>query len=48
MRGVTLFEIADGQIVAGRLYMEDVERDVAGIEQTVEALSGRRPRPAQQ
>ena len=45
MRGVTLFEIADDQIVAGRLYMEDVERDVAGIEQAVEALSGRRPRP---
>lgn len=48
MRGVTLFEIADDQIVAGRLYMEDVERDVASIEQAVEALSGRRPRPAQQ
>jgi len=48
MRGVTLFEVADDQIVAGRLYMEDVERDVVGIEQTVEALSGSRPRPAQQ
>src|SRR5690242_14691503 len=48
MRGVTLFEIANDQIVAGRLYMEDVERDVTGIEQAVEALSGRRPRPAQQ
>src|SRR5262245_47126015 len=48
MRGVTLFEITDGQIVAGRLYMEDVERDVTGIEQAVEALSGRRPRPAAQ
>ena len=48
MRGVTLFEITDGQIVAGRLYMEEVERDVVGIEQTVEALSGQRPRPAQQ
>jgi hypothetical protein len=48
MRGVTLFEIADGQVAAGRLYMEDVEGDVAGIEQAVEALSGRRPRPAQQ
>jgi hypothetical protein len=48
MRGVTLFEIADDQVVAGRLYMEDVERDVTGIEQAVEALSGRRPRPAQQ
>ena len=48
MRGVTLFEVADDQIVAGRLYMEDVERDVTGIEQAVEALSGRLPRPAQQ
>jgi limonene-1,2-epoxide hydrolase len=48
MRGVTLLEIADDQIVAGRLYMEDVERDAAGIEQAVEALAGRRPRPAQQ
>ncbi len=32
-------------VVAGRLYLEDVERDVVGIEQAVEALSGRtRPR----
>src|SRR5881394_3667271 len=45
MRGVTLFEVTGGQIVAGRLYMEDVERDVLGIEQAVEDLSGRRPRP---
>ena len=44
MRGVTLFEITDGQIAAGWLYMEDVERDAAGIEQAVETLSGRRPR----
>jgi hypothetical protein len=43
MRGVTLFEVTDDQIVAGRLYLEDVERDVTGIEQAVEALSGRRP-----
>jgi limonene-1,2-epoxide hydrolase len=48
MRGVTLFEVADDQFVAGRLYMEDVERVVTGIEQAVEALSGRRPRPARQ
>jgi limonene-1,2-epoxide hydrolase len=48
VRGVTLFEITGDQIVAGRLYLEDVERDLAGIEQAVEALSGRRPRPAQQ
>ena len=48
MRGVTLFEVADGQIVAGRLFLEDVEQDAVGIEQTVEDLSGRRPRPAAQ
>ena len=48
MRGVTLFEIIDDQIVAGRLYMEELEQDAVGIEQTVEALSGHRPRPAQQ
>jgi hypothetical protein len=40
MRGVTLFETAGGQIVAGRLYLEDVERDAIGIEQAVQVLSG--------
>jgi hypothetical protein len=45
VRGLTLFEITDDQIVAGRSYMEDVEREVAGTEEAVEALSGRRPRP---
>ena len=39
MRGVTLFEVA-GQVCRWRLYVEDVERDVAGIEQAVEDLSG--------
>ena len=48
MRGVTLFEVTGGQVVAGRLYLEDVERDVISIEQAVQDLSGRRPRPAQQ
>ena len=46
MRGVTLFEITNGQIAAGRLYMEDVERDPTGIEEAVQDLSGHRPRPA--
>jgi hypothetical protein len=40
---VTLFEIEDDQITAGRLYMEDVEREHGGIEQAVEALSGHKP-----
>jgi hypothetical protein len=44
VRGITLFEIIDGKIVAGWLYLEDVERQVVGIEGAVEALSGRRPR----
>jgi limonene-1,2-epoxide hydrolase len=46
-RGVTLFDITDDQIVAGRLYMEEVEQE-GGIEQAVEALSGRRPQPAEE
>ena len=48
MRGVTLFEITDDQIVAGRLYMEESEQEVVGIEETVEHLSGRRPRSARE
>ena len=46
VRGVTLFEIIDGQIVGGRLYLEDVEGQAVGIEDAVEALSGRRPKRA--
>lgn len=45
-RGVTLFEVKDGLVTSGRLYMEDVEREVVGIEQAVENLSGRRPDPS--
>ena len=33
MRGVTLFEITDDQIVAGRLYLEEIEREIASIGQ---------------
>jgi ketosteroid isomerase-like protein len=43
MRGVTLFEIADDKIVAGRLYMEEVDQERAPIEHVVETLSGRLP-----
>jgi hypothetical protein len=43
MRGLTLFEIAADHIVAGRLYMEEVEREMVDIGQTVEDLSGQRP-----
>jgi hypothetical protein len=44
VRGVTLFEIRDGEIVAGRLYMEDVELEASGIEEAVQSRSGRQPR----
>lgn len=43
VRGVTLFEIKNGQITAGRLYLEDVEPAAEGIEEAVQSLSGRRP-----
>ena len=43
VRGVTLFRIRDGLIVAGTLYVEDVEPDPVGIEDAVERLSGARP-----
>jgi ketosteroid isomerase-like protein len=43
VRGVTLFEIRDGEIVAGRLYMEDVELEATGIDEAVQTRSGRRP-----
>jgi limonene-1,2-epoxide hydrolase len=43
VRGVTLFEVRDGQIVAGRLYMEDVDQGTSDIGDAVEARAGRRP-----
>ena len=39
MRGVTLFEIKNGRIVSGRLYMEDVEEAGADIDETVRRLA---------
>lgn len=42
VRGVTLFEIRNGKITAGRLYLEDVER-ATSIEEDVESMSGQRP-----
>lgn len=44
VRGITLFEVRDQQIIGGRLYMEDVDHEDAGIEQAVEDLSGHPPR----
>jgi ketosteroid isomerase-like protein len=43
VRGVTIFEIHDGQVVAGRLYMEDVDREDLSVDQFVEARTGHRP-----
>jgi limonene-1,2-epoxide hydrolase len=43
VRGVTLFEVRDDLIVAGTLYIEDVERGPGDIAAAVEALSGARP-----
>jgi len=43
MHGITVFEVQEDQIVAGRLFMEEVESTAVGIEDTVEQLSGRRP-----
>ena len=40
MRGVTLFEIKNGQIVSGRLYMEEVDQAGADIDETVRRLAG--------
>jgi hypothetical protein len=44
MRGVTIFEIEDGLITAGRLFMEEVEREDVGIAEAVQTLSGRLPK----
>jgi SnoaL-like domain len=43
-RGVTIFETTGGHIVAGHLFMEEVESDSPDIEEAVEHLSGTRPR----
>ena len=40
MRGVTLFEVRNGQIVSGRLYMEEVEETGTDIGETVRRLAG--------
>ena len=43
VRGVSLFEVEENLVVAGRLYLEDVDRGDAGIAEAVQELSGRRP-----
>ena len=39
VRGVTLFEIQNGRIVSGRLYMEEVEEAGGDIDETVRRLA---------
>jgi SnoaL-like protein len=39
IRGVTLFGIANGRIVSGRLYMEEVEEASGDIDETVRRLA---------
>jgi limonene-1,2-epoxide hydrolase len=39
VRGVTLFEIQNGRIVSGRLYMEEVEEAGGDIHETVRRLA---------
>jgi ketosteroid isomerase-like protein len=48
VRGVTLFQVRDGQIIAGWLYLEDVEVEATGIDEAVQAISGRQPRSVQE
>jgi ketosteroid isomerase-like protein len=42
VRGVTLFEVRDGAIAAGTLYMEETESETR-IQQAVQNISGHRP-----
>ncbi len=39
-RGVTILGIRDGRIASGRLYMEEVEQEGAGIDETVDRMTG--------
>ncbi|HET6918586.1 MAG TPA: nuclear transport factor 2 family protein [Jiangellaceae bacterium] len=41
-RGVTIVGTRDGKIAWGRLYLEEVEREGAGIDETVRRMAGRR------
>ena len=43
MRGVTIFQMEDGLITGGTLYMEELEREAVGIAETVQTMTGRLP-----
>jgi ketosteroid isomerase-like protein len=43
MRGVSLFGVRDDHIIWGRLYMEETEATGAGIDATMQDLTGRAP-----
>ena len=40
-RGVSIFGIRDGRIAWARLYLEETEREGAGIDETVRRMTGR-------
>ena len=40
-RGVSIFGIRDGRIAWARLYLEETEREGAGITETVRRITGR-------
>jgi hypothetical protein len=42
-RGVTIWGIRDDQIVWGRLYLEETERQGADIREAVRRITGRSP-----
>jgi ketosteroid isomerase-like protein len=48
MRGVCLFRVHEGLIVAGRLYMDEVEQASDTIDDVVHALAGTAPRQSRE
>ena len=46
MRGVTLFDVRDGLVIEGRLYMEPVEDEGGDIEAAVQELYRPPPEPS--
>ncbi len=48
MRGVTIFGVQDDRIRSGRLYMEMVEEQGAGIDVSVGRLTHTSPQPSQE
>ncbi len=47
VRGVAITGIRDGRIAWGRLYMEEIEREGANIDETVSRMAGRQEDPSE-